>query len=215
MPLASRLPAEPRWTIPCACVLGAVALAACRGGPATTDTRTATGDCLGRVCLGMSEESAVSALGAGGAARAAEPADAGEAAAGAPGGAAEPAGARHCYRVRGGAFYSFWVDIEDPGRRVTGVLATSVPHCADPVEVDDAGSLVTCRGVRLGDAESFVAKIDRHAVEAKPPAYPWPEAPEGTRQIDDDCESGSEAARVTTLYLAEGKVAGLAIWEAN
>ena len=192
MPLLARHAAEHRWTLPCACVLGAVALAACRGGAATGDTRTATGDCLGRVCLGMSEESAVAALGA-----------------------AAPAGSSHCYRARGGAFYSFWVDDEDPGRRVTGVLATDAPHCADPAEVDDAGTLVTCRGVRLGDAASFVAKIDRRAVAPQKPDYPWPEAPEGTRQLDDDCGAGTDAARMTTLYLRNGKVAGLAIWETD
>jgi hypothetical protein len=210
MPLLARHAAEPRFTLPCACVLGAVALAACHGGAATGDARTATGDCLGRVCLGMSEESAVAALGP-----AAPAAAAGTAGAGTPAGAADPAGARHCYRARGGAFYSFWVDGEDPGRRVTGIMATSAPHCADPTDVDDAGTLVTCRGVRLGDPASFVAKIDRHAVEATMPAYPWPEAPQGTRQIDDDCGAGADAARMTTLYLRDGQVAGLAIWEAD
>ena len=204
MPLSARHATEHRWTIPCACVLGAVALAACRGGAATGDTRAATGDCLGRVCLGMSEESAVAALGA-----------AAPAATGASEGPAGPAGARHCYRARGGAFYSFWVDNEDPGRRVTGILATDAPHCADPTDVDDAGTLVTCRGVRLGDAASFVAKIDRRAVATEKPDYPWPEAPEGTRQLDDDCGAGTDAARMTTLYLRNGKVAGLAIWETD
>jgi hypothetical protein len=203
MPLSARHAAEHRWTIPSACVVGAVALAACRGGAATGDARTATGDCLGRVCLGMSEASAVAALGAT-AARGASP------------GAADADGARHCYRARGGAFYSFWVDSEDPGRRVTGVLATSAPHCAEPADVGDAGTLVTCRGVRLGDAASFVAKIDRHRiVEETTPAYPWPEAPEGTRQLDDDCGAGTDAAQMTTLYLLDGKVAGLAIWETD
>jgi len=216
MPLSARQAAELRFTLPCACVLGAVALAACRGGAATGDARTATGDCLGRVCLGMSEESAVAALGATApAAKGASAAAGVPASGGASTGAAEPADARHCYHAHGGAFYSFWVDSEDPGRRVTGVMATSAPHCADPTDVEDAGTLVTCRGVRLGDAASFVAKIDRHAVEATMPAYPWPEAPEGTRQLDDDCGAGTDAARMTTLYLRDGKVAGLAIWETD
>src|SRR5262249_8941919 len=122
---------------------------------------------------------------------------------------------RHCYRLRDGACLSFWVDEEDPSRRVKGVLATGVPHCADPRALDDTGSLVTCRGVRLGDSDAFVAKLDRRAVEAEQPDYPWPEAPAGTRQLDDDCGAGSDAAEMTTLYVADGKVTGLAIWEAD
>ena len=192
MTLSARPMAEGRSWIPCACVLGAVALAACRGGAATTDTRTATGGCLGRVCLGMSEAAAVATLGA-----------------------EERTDTRHCYHLRDGAFYSFWVDGEDPGRRVTGILATGAAHCADPREVDGAGTLVTCRGVRLGDAESFVAKIDRRAVEADKPSYPWPEAPEGTRQLDDDCGPEPDAEGTTTIYVLDGKVAGLAIWETD
>ena len=210
MPLSARHAAERRWTIPFACVLGAVALAACRGGSASTDTRTATGGCLGRVCLGMSEAAAVATLGA------AESAAAGGIAGANPTpGAGETTDTRHCYRLRDGAFYSFWVDSEDPGRRVTGILATGAAHCADPREVDGAGTLVTCRGVRLGDAASFVAKIDRGAVEADKPSYPWPEAPEGTRQLDDDCGPESDAEGTTTLYVRDGKVAGLAIWETD
>lgn len=198
MPLSARSFAEGRSWFPCACVLGAVTLAACRGGAPPADTRTATGDCLGRVCLGMSETAAVATLGTAESAAAGETTD-----------------ARHCYHLRDGAFYSFWVDGEDPGRRVIGVLATRAAHCAEPREIDGAGTLVTCRGVRLGDAASFVAKIDRRAVEAEKPSYPWPEAPEGTRQLDDDCGSESDALGTTTLYVEDGKVSGLAIWETD
>jgi hypothetical protein len=212
MPRAARHVTQSRLRFRAIIILGAGAFAACRGGAATTDTRTATGDCLGRVCLGMSETTALAALGGGAGAPgggASGAADAGGA------GGSGPADTRHCYRVHDGPFYSFWVDEEDPGRRVTGVLATGAAHCADPRNLDDAGAIVTCRGVRLGDPDSFVAKMDRQAVESEKPAYPWPEAPEGTRQLDDDCGGGPQAASMTTLYLASGKVAGLAIWEAD
>jgi hypothetical protein len=210
MPPLARPNVEGCAWIPCACVLGAVALAACRGGAAPADTRTATGDCLGRVCLGMSEAAAVAAVGS-----AESAAPSGPAGSSATPGAAATTDTRHCYHLRDGAFYSFWVDSEDPGRRVTGILATGAAHCADPREVDSAGTLVTCRGVRLGDAGSFVAKIDRRAIEADKPSYPWPEAPGGTRQLDDRCGSDAEDAATTTLYLLDGKVAGLAIWETD
>jgi len=209
MPSFARHATDHRFRFPAIVVLSAGALAACGGSDATTVARAATGDCLGRVCLGMSERSALAALGVKEPSRGTGDAT-GDA--GTPGG---PADTRHCYRVHDGPYFSFWVDEEDPGRRVTGILATAAAHCADPADVDDAGAIATCRGVRLGDPESFVAKMDRRAVEAATPAYPWPEAPEGTRQLDDDCGGGEQAAAMTSLYLAAGRVAGLGIWEAD
>jgi hypothetical protein len=124
-------------------------------------------------------------------------------------------GAAHCYRTAGGAFYSFWVDEEDPARRVTGVLATAGEHCARPSPVADPGALATCRGVRLGDPESLVTKLHRQAAGTDRPGYPWSEAPEGVVQLDDTCASGDGSAPHTSLYLRGGRVEGLAVWEMN
>jgi hypothetical protein len=178
-------------------VLLAAGLHGCGGAGAPAappPALVATGTCLGRVCLGMSEAEALRAIDAGA--------------------APDPErSAAHCYRTAGGVFYSFWVDGEDPARRVTGVLATAGEHCGHPSPIADPGALATCKGVRLGDPESMVTKLHRQAAGAARPEYPWPEAPEGVVQLDDTCAGQDPDAPHTSLYLRGGRVEGLAVWE--
>jgi hypothetical protein len=192
--MARRVPFVPG----CLALLTA-ALSACGGAPQAgarsapgddpSPALVATGTCLGRVCLGMGEAEAIEALGA-------------------------PAGgdpdAPRCYRTAAGIFLSFWVDVEDPAHRVIGMLATTDPHCSVPVAIGDPGAIATCRGVRIGDPASFVAKMHRQAQMEKVPGNPWPEAPDGTIQMNDQCEAGDKTPR-TALYLRGGLVVGLAI----
>jgi hypothetical protein len=118
---------------------------------------------------------------------------------------------------------SFRVADDDGGeRRLTAILATSLPHCggvdggADSgggTPARDAGDIVDCRGVRPGDPESFVAKMHRRAAPIIAPDPLWATAPAGVRGLADRCESAAAGGPETGIYLRDGRVVGLAIWK--
>ena len=193
--------------------LAALALAALAcGAPAGIVASGApTGDCLGRLCLGMSESEALAALGAAGRPR--------------------EANGRVCFHLEdGGLDLSFRVAGDGGERGVVSILATMPPHCgvvpggaangADGsagaamdggTPLRDAGAIADCRGVRPGDPEAFVAKMHRRAAPIAEPDPIWDTAPAGVRGLADRCEPAAPGGPETRLYLRAGRVVGLAI----
>jgi hypothetical protein len=185
----------------------AIAALACGAPAGMVAPGAPTGDCLGRLCLGMSESEALAALGA--ASRAAS------------------ADGRFCFHVEdSGLDLSFRVAADGGERRVVAILATMPPHC-DAVDggtgedggpgkdggapLRDAGAISDCRGVRPGDPEAFVAKMHRRAAPVAAPDPTWDTAPPGVRALADRCEPAAPGGPESLLYLRDGRVVGLAI----
>jgi hypothetical protein len=187
-----------------------VAALACGAPAGMVATGAPTGDCLGRLCLGMSEPEALAALGAAG-----RPAQ---------------ADGRFCFHLEdGGLDLSFRVAYRGGERRVVAILATTQPHCGAPdggaadgggasgregsrgAILRDAGVLADCRGVRPGDPEPFVAKMHRRAAPIAAPDPIWDTAPAGVRGLADRCEPAAADGPETRLYLRDGRVVGLAV----
>ena len=193
-------------------VVGLLAFAA--GAPGCRSSTTAvtepapdmvaTGSCLGRLCLGMTETAALAAIDA----------------------ATVPASAdgRHCFRLEDADLeLSFEVDTADARRTIRAILVTNLPHCfpgdggapaatGDAIPVGGAGRIADCRGVRPGDPESFVAKMHRRAspIAAAADTY-WAAAPAGVRGFADRCEPVEAGGPESAIYLRDGRVVGLAI----
>jgi len=154
--------------------------------------RLATGDCLGRLCLGMPETEALAILDA--ADRPAEPGD------------------RRCFHLEDADLdLSLLVAGDGGDRRLTAILATSLPHCGG-TPAHGAGVIADCRGVRPGDPESFVSKMHRRAAPIAAPDPLWATAPAGVRGLADRCEPPEAGGPGTAIYLRDGRVVGLAIW---
>jgi len=194
-------------------VLALAVLAACgapAGGAATgapsaapSAARRASGDCLGRLCLGMAEAEALATLDA-----IDRPDDPGD---------------RRCFHLEDADLdLSFRAAADGGGRRLTAILATSLPHCggvdggAGPgggTPARDAGVIADCRGVRPGDPEAFVVKMHRRAAPIAAPDPLWATAPAGVRGLADRCEPAEAGGPETGIYLHDGQVVGLAIWK--
>jgi hypothetical protein len=193
-------------------VAGLLALAAGAPGcrPSTTAATepgpdlVATGSCLGRLCLGMTETAALAAIDA-----AAVPAS---------------AGGRHCFRLEDADLeLSFEVDTADARRTIRAILVTNLAHCSPgedgapaatggAMPVGGAGRIADCRGLRPGDPESFATKLHRHASPIAAPADPWSGAPAGVHGFEDVCEPAAADTTRAGLYLRDGRVVGLAVW---
>jgi hypothetical protein len=182
---------------PALATLALAALAGCAAPAGGAPPGTAPGDCLGRLCLGMTEVEALAALDAQG----------------------HPAGGegRFCFHLEDADLdLSFRVAGQGDDRRVASVLVTALPHCdatdggAADQDARGAGVIADCRGVRPGDPEAFVAKMHRRAAPAPVPDLVWPAAPADVRGLADRCaeEDGGPAS---LIYLRDGRVVGLAI----
>ena len=156
----------------------------------------ATGRCLGRLCIGMTESAALAAMGA-------------------PTPAGSDGGAR-CFHIEDADLdLSFEVDGADASRPIRSILVSSPPRCpgGEAVRIDSAGRIADCRGLRPGDPESFATKVHRQAAPIPGDADPWPAAPEGVRGLEDLCEPAAADAARAGFYLRDGRVVGLAVWK--
>jgi hypothetical protein len=200
------------------------ALAACGAPAGMVASGAATGDCLGRLCLGMTESEALAAL------------DANIRTAG--------TGELFCVHLAdAGLDLSFRVAADGSERRVASILATTLPHCGDAgggpegdagesggdagagavagavagaaeerdASVRDMGAIADCRGVQPGDPEAFVAKVHRRAGPVTGTDPIWAGTPAGVRALVDHCEPAVAGGPETRLYLRDGRVVGLAV----
>jgi len=164
----------------------------------------ATGRCLGRLCLGMTETAALAVVDAADAPMSTE--------------------GRHCFRLEDADLeLSFDVDAADARRTIRAILVTNLPHCSPgddgapaatggAMPVGGAGRIADCRGLRPGDPESFAIKMHRHASPIAAAADPWGAAPAGVHGFEDVCEPAAADTTRAGLYLRDGRVVGLAVW---
>jgi len=163
----------------------------------------ATGRCLGRLCLGMTEAAALAAMDAANLPLSTE--------------------GRRCFHLEGADLdLSFDVDRADAGRPLRAILVTSLPRCSGAdrddavggaLPVGDAGRLADCRGLRPGDPESFATKMHRRASPIAAATDPWSGSPAGVRGFEDVCEPAAADTARAGLYLRDGRVVGLAVWK--
>jgi hypothetical protein len=119
---------------------------------------------------------------------------------------------RRCYQLKlKSAFLTVTFDAREPGRPVTGLLATSEPNCPDAARSEAEIELVGCGEIRLGDPLEKLQELGAEPQPAgtRPPL--WPDAPAEVTQYDYRCGAELERRVQASAFVRAHHVIGISV----